>query len=212
MRARCFAGPNGFVPVNRFSSYPGWDSYQTESGAITSLFEHSFSENLTVRQNTRYVHMDGIYRQRLSGLLFQSRQSVRRCRPPQRLSLCVWHATSKDFLTSDSNAELKFATGPVTHKMLFGVDYRDFKQQQFDQPTDTTRRRSICTRRSTIPSLRRYSRRTRPCVSACSGSTRRTKCGSDNGCCRRRSSRHVSRPNCRARRTPRSKPRPAASD
>ena len=125
-----FAGPNGFVPVNRFVSYPGWDKYQTESGAITSLFEHSFSENLTVRQNTRYVHADGIYRTAypdsyanpLNPFVDAARRSVYRY---------VYNSeTSKDFLTSDSSAELKFATGPVTHKTLFGVDYRDFKQRQ----------------------------------------------------------------------------------
>ena len=32
--------------------------------------------------------------------------------------------TSKDSLTSDSNVELKFGTGPVLHKALVGVDYR----------------------------------------------------------------------------------------
>src|SRR5262249_52139850 len=32
-------------------------------------------------------------------------------------------------LTSDSNAELKFATGPVSHVVLFGADYRRFKER-----------------------------------------------------------------------------------
>lgn len=124
-----FAGPNGFVPVNRFVGYPGWDKYQTESGAITSLFEHTFSETLTVRQNTRYVHADGIYRTAYpdsyanpaNPFVDASRRSVYR--------YVFGSETTKDFFTSDSSAELKFATGPVTHKTLFGVDYRDFKQR-----------------------------------------------------------------------------------
>jgi iron complex outermembrane receptor protein len=37
--------------------------------------------------------------------------------------------TTKDSFTSDSNAELKFATGPITHKALFGVDYRGLKER-----------------------------------------------------------------------------------
>jgi iron complex outermembrane receptor protein len=37
--------------------------------------------------------------------------------------------TSKDSFTSDSNAELKFQAGPMTHKTLFGVDYRDLKER-----------------------------------------------------------------------------------
>src|SRR5437899_8357967 len=37
----------------------------------------------------------------------------------------IWsRETVKDSLTSDSNAELKLLTGPVSHKLLFGVDYR----------------------------------------------------------------------------------------
>ncbi len=57
-----FAGPNGLVPVRRFASEPGFDKYQTETGAISSLFEHSFSDGLKIRQSMRYAHVEGIYR------------------------------------------------------------------------------------------------------------------------------------------------------
>jgi len=37
----------------------------------------------------------------------------------------IWsRETVKDSLTADSNAELKVLTGPVSHKLLFGADYR----------------------------------------------------------------------------------------
>ena len=59
--------------------------------------------------------------------------------PPVAALIAIFVSeTSKDFLTSDSNAELKFATGPVTHKTLFGVDYRDFKQRQSMATTPIT--------------------------------------------------------------------------
>ncbi len=125
-----FPGPNGIIPVNRFAGYPGWDRYQTETGAITSLFEHTFSENLTIRQNTRYVHMDGIYRSAYPDV-YSDPQNPFVDAARRSVFRYVYSAESaKDFLTSDTNAELKFATGPITHKTLFGVDYRDFKQQQ----------------------------------------------------------------------------------
>src|SRR4029079_500333 len=56
-----FAGPNGLIPITRFASEPGWDRYRTETGAVSSLFEHRFNDALTVRQNMRYVHVEGIY-------------------------------------------------------------------------------------------------------------------------------------------------------
>jgi iron complex outermembrane receptor protein len=127
-----FPGPNGFIPVRRFASDPAWDRYQTETGAITSLFEHSFSEALTIRQSTRYVHMDGIYRTAYPDVYSNPLNPFVDPDPATRRSVFRYTygaETAKDFLTSDSNAELKFATGPVTHKTLFGVDYRDFKQR-----------------------------------------------------------------------------------
>jgi iron complex outermembrane recepter protein len=42
----------------------------------------------------------------------------------------IWsRETVKDSLTSDSHAELKVLTGPVAHKLLFGVDYRELRER-----------------------------------------------------------------------------------
>ena len=57
-----YPGPNGLIPVRRFASDPSFDKYQTETGAISSLFEHSFDDGLKIRQNMRYAHVEGIYR------------------------------------------------------------------------------------------------------------------------------------------------------
>jgi iron complex outermembrane receptor protein len=119
-----FAGPNGLVPVRRFVSEPGFDRYQTETGAISSLFEHSFSDALKIRQNMRYAHVEGIYRTMYPDVysdpanpfLDPARRTVAR--------FISGRETTKNSFTSDSNAELKFATGPIMHKTLFGVDYR----------------------------------------------------------------------------------------
>jgi iron complex outermembrane receptor protein len=48
--------------VRRFAGVPGFDKYQTETGAISSLFEHSFRRYAEDRQNMRYTHVEGIYR------------------------------------------------------------------------------------------------------------------------------------------------------
>ncbi|UPT93697.1 TonB-dependent siderophore receptor [Bradyrhizobium barranii subsp. apii] len=138
-----YPGPNGFIPVQRFAREPGFDKYQTETGAISSLFEHSFSDGLKIRQNLRYAHVEGIYRSMWPDLNFvdpsdpnypfldSSRRTVARS---------VWNReTVKDSLTSDSNAELKLQTGAVAHKVLLGADYREARERaQSGFATDPT--------------------------------------------------------------------------
>ena len=132
-----YPGPNGLIPVRRFAGVPGFDKYQTETGTISSLFEHSFSDALKIRQNMRYAHVEGIYRTAYPNVycdpyapanpnpyfpfMDPSRRTVERF---------LWsRETSKDSFTSDSNVELKFSTGPVLHKTLVGVDYRGLKER-----------------------------------------------------------------------------------
>ena len=132
-----YPGPNGLIPVNRFASDPGFDKYQTETGAISSLFEHSFNNAVKVRQNLRFAHVEGIYRSAYPNVYFDPyvairqirifRFSIRRGAP---WSAFIWsRETSKDSFTSDSNVELKFGTGPVLHKTLVGLDYRGLKER-----------------------------------------------------------------------------------
>jgi iron complex outermembrane recepter protein len=119
-----FAGPNGLIPVRRFSSDPSFDRYQTETGAISSLFEHSFSDGLKIRQNMRYAHVEGIYRTMYPDVYSNPENPFLDAERRTVARFIFGRETTKNSLTSDSNAELKFATGPVTHKTLFGVDYR----------------------------------------------------------------------------------------
>lgn len=119
-----YPGPNGLIPVRRFASDPSFDKYQTETGAVSSLFEHSFGDGLKIRQNMRYAHVEGIYRTAYPDnysnpadpFLDAAHRTVARWVSSRQ--------TTKDSFTSDSNAELKFVTGAITHKALFGVDYR----------------------------------------------------------------------------------------
>jgi iron complex outermembrane receptor protein len=130
-----YSGPNGLIPVNRFASDPNFEKYQTETGAFSSLFEHSFNNAVKVRQNLRFAHVEGIYRSAYPNVygdpavppnpnfpfLDPSRRTVER--------FIFSRETSKDSLTSDTNVELKFGTGPVLHKALVGLDYRALKER-----------------------------------------------------------------------------------
>lgn len=125
-----YPGPNGFVPVNRFLGEPGFDKYRTTTGSASSLFEHSFSETFKIRQNTRYLHTDGIYHTMYASVFYNALDSsIYPFLDPARRTIGrqIWMAEAvRDNLTSDTHAELKFASGPVSHKLLFGFDYRLF--------------------------------------------------------------------------------------
>ncbi|MBR0973434.1 TonB-dependent siderophore receptor [Bradyrhizobium japonicum] len=124
-----YPGPNGFIPINRFTSEPGWDRYRTETGAVSSLFEHRFNDALTVRQNLRYTRVEGIYH----GLypdVYSTPDNPFLDAERRTVARYIWARDSvKDNFTSDSNAELKFATGALLHKTLLGIDYRGYKER-----------------------------------------------------------------------------------
>ncbi|MBR0750577.1 TonB-dependent siderophore receptor [Bradyrhizobium jicamae] len=119
-----YPGPNGFIPLQRFTSDPSWDRYQTETAAVSSLFEHRFNDALTIRQSMRYAHVEGIYHGMYPDVYSNPQDPF--LDPARRtVARYIWaRDTVKDSFTSDSNAELKFVSGPVQHKALFGVDYR----------------------------------------------------------------------------------------
>ncbi len=124
-----YYNPNGQIPINRFTSEPGWDKYQTTTKAITSLFEHSFSNNFKVFSRFRYSHDDGIYRTMypnnysdpFNPYVNPSQQSV------YRYTYAL--ETSRNMLTADTGGQFDFATGAMTHKVLFGVDVRNLTEQ-----------------------------------------------------------------------------------
>lgn len=115
---------NGYIPRNRFVGDPNNDIYQTETGAISSLLEHSFNDAVKFTQNLRYAHVDGVYKSVYANFYGDpfaadpARRAVTRYGNSQ--------AVSNDNFTADNNLQIKAITGPLEHKVLFGVDYRDF--------------------------------------------------------------------------------------
>ncbi len=130
-----FSNPNGQIPINRFTSEPGWDKYQTTTKSVSSLFEHSFSTNFKVYSRMRYAHDDGIYQTMYPNNYYNyfgpfmpnfpytsaSQQSVHRIKYALD--------TSRNAFTADTGGEFNFATGPATHKVLFGFDSRNLTER-----------------------------------------------------------------------------------
>ncbi|UZE48365.1 TonB-dependent siderophore receptor [Rhodopseudomonas sp. P2A-2r] len=122
-----YPGPNGTIPRNRFVGDPSTDLYQTETGAVSSLFEHSFNNAVKFTQNLRYARVDGIYQSVYANsfsadpFLDASRRTVNRYTMSQ--------ASAKDNFTIDNNVHVKALTGALSHQLLFGVDYRDVRER-----------------------------------------------------------------------------------
>ena len=123
-----FPNPNGKIPVNRFTSEPGYDIYQTTTRSVTSLFEHSFSNNFKVWSNARVWRNDGVYRTMYPDVY--SGGSPYTDPAQQRVNRYVDALdTKRDAFASDTGGQFDFDTGAMTHKVLFGVDARQIKEQ-----------------------------------------------------------------------------------
>ena len=122
-----YPGPNGLIAITRFAGYPGFDEYRTETVAVGSIFEHHFNDAVKFTQNLRYAHNNGVYR---SG--YANSFSADPFLDPERrtVSRILYNTEMKrDTLTMDNNLQFKFYTGPIHHKVLAGVDFREIHER-----------------------------------------------------------------------------------
>lgn len=110
-------GPLGRVPLHRNGGEPD-DRYDREQTAIGWVFDHRFDDTWSVAQIARWQDLDVQY----DNAIFPD---VRDERSIER-SIYVFDETLET-LTVDTRVVATFATGPVQHTVLVGVDYRDQK-------------------------------------------------------------------------------------
>ncbi len=128
--------PNGYIPTDRFIGNPGdhYDSDRTEAGVLLS---HRFSDALTLRHATRYAYNEveyaSLYVDAFSNpgnsFLDPDRRVVGRSGWFEDRRSRVWG--------SDTHLEYQFATGPLQHQVLLGLDYarhRSTAENAFDRP------------------------------------------------------------------------------
>jgi iron complex outermembrane receptor protein len=119
-----FPNPNGQIPINRFAGDPATDLYQTETRSIASLFDHRFSDALKVSHNIRYSDIDGIY-----NTVYVWPWVYQDAAQRTVLRTVDFSNSNRKTFTSDSKAELKLNTGPLSHRVLVGLDYRHMKER-----------------------------------------------------------------------------------
>ncbi|WP_073102685.1 TonB-dependent siderophore receptor [Pollutimonas bauzanensis] len=130
--------PNGDIPVSRFIGEPDWDRYNSKRSSFGWLFEHSFNDNWTVRQNFRWAKNEVDYRS-VYGDSFTLPGGW--AGDPVNKRLLGRYAdatiTKVNMLTADQHLEGKFQTGAVKHQVLLGFDAayaREEKQSGLDLP------------------------------------------------------------------------------
>ncbi|WP_245321961.1 TonB-dependent siderophore receptor [Bradyrhizobium sp. LTSPM299] len=112
--------PFGRIPTSLFVGDPSIDTFTREQEMLGYQFERNLSDNVTFRQNARFAHVDVTYR----GLIGNGYTNL----ATGDLGRYNWYA--KDTANQadlDSQLEYRFDTGPVKHTMVFGVDLKDYR-------------------------------------------------------------------------------------
>jgi len=105
---------------------PDWNDFDRDQFLIGSFLSHRFGENITLRNNTRYTHLETLYRVVvLSGnTLTTCPANIVGCIPGQTIGRrAVQGVGESDGFATDTQLEAKFSTGAVQHTLLGGFDY-----------------------------------------------------------------------------------------
>jgi iron complex outermembrane receptor protein len=115
--------PFGFISPKLFTGNPGLDTFVRSQAMIGYQFQHRINDTWTVRQNARYATIETKYLS-LYGMGYAT--------PPTATSALLARGNFSaqpyaQLLTVDNQAEARFATGPLNHTLLFGLDYKGYR-------------------------------------------------------------------------------------
>lgn len=111
------------IPQDRFVGEPG-DHYDTDVASGSLLVEHRFDSVFKLQHSSRYADIHNDYDSTYAAAYIDptAQDEIMRHR---------WIArTDTQVFNQDTNLEAKFATGPVAHKVLGGIDYSNFQAQR----------------------------------------------------------------------------------
>lgn len=121
--------PFGKIPTSFFPGDPSVDTFKREQEMLGYQFEKNLSDNVTYRQNARFAHVDVTYRGYVGAGWASTADEA-----AGQLSRYNWYAKSTaNQADMDSQLEYRFGTGPVQHKMLFGVDLKSYSLDDYQQ-------------------------------------------------------------------------------
>lgn len=118
------AAPFGRIPTRLFASDPSVDTFRRQQQMIGYQFERNLSDNTTFRQNARVAHVDVLY----STLLGTGYANAVTGDLARGNFFTTGKATQAQI---DNQFEYRFATGPVLHTTLFGLDLKHYSIDDF---------------------------------------------------------------------------------
>lgn len=124
--------PNPFGELRRDlnTGDPGYERYDHRQKAIAAFFRHEFNDNLSFRSNFRFQNNELSYRQLYVAGFARTADGLN-----SDFSTIIrgGGGADEDFdtLTLDNHFAAKFATGPVQHNVLAGVDYQNITGENF---------------------------------------------------------------------------------
>jgi iron complex outermembrane receptor protein len=107
--------PFGRIPRSRFTGEPSFDHFTRRQYGIGYDFEHRFNDTFTVRQNLRYGHVDGDWLQTYGLGVQADGRTLNRYSYESRREATTFQV--------DTQLQSRFATGPLQHTLLTGIDY-----------------------------------------------------------------------------------------
>ncbi|MGH8854219.1 MAG: TonB-dependent siderophore receptor, partial [Telluria sp.] len=113
--------PYGFLPSDSFAGDAGWSGMERETTMAGWKFEHAFNERVSFLQNFRYTKANGFQRNTYNtGLLADNRTLTRSA---------YFTDEKNNGWVADNQLAFRLDTGPISHRILAGVDYQRLRSQ-----------------------------------------------------------------------------------
>ncbi|MEP9349432.1 TonB-dependent siderophore receptor [Xanthobacter sp. KR7-225] len=120
-------GPyRNLLSTNLFVGDPSYDSSSRTLASIGYEFQHRFNDVWQVRQNGRYLSLDWDY----SNLYYSSLSATN---PTIANRGSSNNSENQGTFTLDTQIQGDFHTGALSHKLLMGLDYRHFTQDDLTE-------------------------------------------------------------------------------
>lgn len=126
--------PFGELPRDINTGDPGYERYDHKQKAVAAFFRHEFNDSLSFRSNFRFQNNELSYRQiYVAG--FATTGSGANRNSDYSTIIRGGGGADEDFdtLTLDNHFAAKFATGPLRHNVLAGIDYQSITGENFQQ-------------------------------------------------------------------------------
>lgn len=120
------ASNGGYIENDANLGEPDWNTFDRNQYLLASFFSQELGGGISLRNNTRYTHLDTLYRVVvLAGdTLATCPTTLVGCIPGQTIQRrAVQGIGESDGLATDTQIEASFSTGPIRHTLLVGADH-----------------------------------------------------------------------------------------